>query len=127
MVPGVPPRTDLGCQAVAEDASEGHDTACKGAVTDALKRALRSFGDQFGNALYGDAAEKALLCPLKETLAHLGKAQGFTEERLRQAVKQKTGKALDALSASEVATLLQALARRSSPKTTSRPAGSPVR
>lgn len=29
-----------------------HDLARKGAVTDALKRALRSFGDQFGNGLY---------------------------------------------------------------------------
>lgn len=29
-----------------------HDLARKGAVTDALKRALRSFGDQFGNSLY---------------------------------------------------------------------------
>ena len=26
----------------------------KGAVTDGLKRALRSFGDRFGNGLYGD-------------------------------------------------------------------------
>lgn len=29
-----------------------HDLARKGAVTDALKRALRSYGDQFGNGLY---------------------------------------------------------------------------
>lgn len=31
---------------------EARDTAIKGAVTDALKRALRSFGAQFGNSLY---------------------------------------------------------------------------
>ena len=31
-----------------------YETARKGAVTDALKRALRGFGPQFGNALYGD-------------------------------------------------------------------------
>lgn len=33
---------------------EAHEQAEKGAVTDALKRALRSFGNQFGNGLYGD-------------------------------------------------------------------------
>ena len=53
-VPGAPSRTDVGFHAVAEENVEGHETAYKGAVTDALKRALRSFGDQFGNGLYGD-------------------------------------------------------------------------
>ncbi len=33
---------------------EAHEMAEKGAVTDALKRALRVFGEQFGNSLYGD-------------------------------------------------------------------------
>jgi DNA repair and recombination protein RAD52 len=31
---------------------DAHDMARKGAVTDAMKRALRLFGDQFGNSLY---------------------------------------------------------------------------
>jgi len=31
-----------------------HEMAEKGSVTDALKRALRVFGEQFGNGLYGD-------------------------------------------------------------------------
>ena len=53
-VNGAPARTDIGFHIVAEDTPEGHDTACKGAVTDGLKRALRSFGDRFGNGLYGD-------------------------------------------------------------------------
>ena len=53
-VPGAPSRTDVGFQAVNDDSAEGHETAYKGAVTDALKRALRSFGDRFGNGLYGD-------------------------------------------------------------------------
>ncbi len=55
-VPGAPPRTDIGFHAVAEDNADGHETAVKGAVTDGLKRALRSFGDRFGNGLYGDQA-----------------------------------------------------------------------
>lgn len=33
---------------------EAHEQAKKGAVTDALKRCLRVFGNQFGNGLYGD-------------------------------------------------------------------------
>ena len=53
-VPGAPSRTDVGFQAVTDGSVEGHETAFKGAVTDALKRALRSFGDRFGNGLYGD-------------------------------------------------------------------------
>ena len=51
-VPGAPSRTDVGFQPVSDDSAEGHETAHKGAVTDALKRALRSFGDRFGNGLY---------------------------------------------------------------------------
>ncbi|MDE2747060.1 MAG: hypothetical protein F4Z51_11550 [Chloroflexi bacterium] len=53
-VPGAPSRTDVGFQPVSDETVEGHETAYKGAVTDALKRALRSFGDRFGNGLYGD-------------------------------------------------------------------------
>ncbi len=53
-VPGAPPRTDVGFHAVTEETPDGHETALKGAVTDGLKRALRSFGDRFGNGLYGE-------------------------------------------------------------------------
>jgi len=34
--------------------AEAHEQAEKSAVTDAMKRALRMFGNQFGNSLYGD-------------------------------------------------------------------------
>ena len=53
-VAGALPRTDVGVHPVAEDNFDGHDTAIKGAVTDGLKRAFRSFGVQFGNGFYGD-------------------------------------------------------------------------
>ena len=43
---------DVGTGLVQGDRPTGHETAMKGAVTDALKRALRAFGDQFGNSLY---------------------------------------------------------------------------
>ncbi len=53
-VAGAPSRTDVGFQPITDESAEGHETAFKGAVTDALKRALRSFVDRFGNGLYGD-------------------------------------------------------------------------
>ena len=53
-VAGAPPRTDIGVHPVTEDNFDGHDTAMKGAVTDGMKRAFRSFGVQFGNSFYGD-------------------------------------------------------------------------
>ena len=53
-VAGALPRTDIGVHPVAEDTIDGHDTAIKGAVTDGMKRAFRSFGVQFGNGFYGD-------------------------------------------------------------------------
>ena len=53
-VAGALPRTDVGVHPVVEDNFDGHDTAIKGAVTDGLKRAFRSFGAQFGNGFYGD-------------------------------------------------------------------------
>lgn len=47
-------REDIGCCQGKGKGFEAHDMAMKGAVTDAVKRALRTFGAQFGNRLYGD-------------------------------------------------------------------------
>lgn len=44
--------TDVGSQLVTGD----HETAFKGCVIDAEKRALRHLGEQFGNSLYDRAA-----------------------------------------------------------------------
>lgn len=52
IVVGLVLKTDVGCGVPAGDKPEAHDTAIKGAVTDAMKRAFRQFGDQFGNSLY---------------------------------------------------------------------------
>ena len=48
---GAPSRMGAGSWAVASDNPAGHDTAMAGAVTVALKRALRPFGAQFGLGL----------------------------------------------------------------------------
>ena len=58
-VPGAQPRTDVGYHAVAEETADGHETAVKGAVTDGMKRALRSFGQRFGNGLAGEQSPAA--------------------------------------------------------------------
>ena len=51
-VDGAPERTDIGFTPMAYMTADGADMAIKGAATDGLKRALRTFGPQFGNALY---------------------------------------------------------------------------
>ena len=138
-VPGAPPRTDVGFQAVAEETAEGHETACKGAVTDGMKRALRSFGDRFGNGLYGDQpaasspprpqrapaqargasnpapanrGDEAYAVTLRKWLVELGAGQGFSEEQVRAAVKNRTGQDLDGLPASELKPLVEAAAEK---------------
>ena len=56
-VAGAQPRTDIGFHPVVDDTPDGHDTAMKASVTDGMKRALRSFGGQFGSGLYGDPVQ----------------------------------------------------------------------
>ncbi len=132
-VPGAPPRTDVGFHAVAEETAEGHETACKGAVTDGMKRALRSFGDRFGNGLYGDQpttnvppkperkprsangqsggaanrGDDTSVLTLRKRLVELGVAQGFDEAQVRNAVKRQTGKDLDELPAPALTPLIE--------------------
>ncbi len=111
-VPGSQPRTDVGFQAVAEETVEGHETAHKGAVTDALKRALRSYGDQFGNSLYGDGATGDLAPSLRKTLVDLGNCRGFDEAKVRSAVRERTGRDLDELPVAQLTPLVEAAARK---------------
>ncbi len=138
-VAGAQPRTDIGFHPVAEDTPDGHDTAIKAAVTDGLKRALRSFGVQFGNGLYGDpvqvgsaaqpervpartakkpeqskpaANEDPQAQMLRQRVLELGTAQGFNENQVREAVSARTGKDLDKLTAAELAPLVKAAANK---------------
>ena len=111
-VPGSQPRTDVGFQALADDTVEGHETAWKGAVTDALKRALRSYGDQFGNGLYGDGTTGDLAPSLRKTLVDLGECRGFDEEKVRSAVRERTGRDLDELPVASLTPLVEAAARK---------------
>ena len=158
-VPGAPARTDVGFQPVTDESPAGHETAFKGAVTDALKPALRSFGDRFGNGLYGDprtatrgsrdpdqgsrpqrpaasarsgderrsqpprrrrvAAQPAAAAEpndqadarnLRDQLVELSLQQGFSEEQVRAAVLNKTGRDLDELGPAELNPLIASAA-----------------
>ncbi len=138
-VAGAQPRTDIGFHPVVDDSQDGHDTAMKAAVTDGMKRALRSFGIQFGNGLYGDpvqvtgtaqpervpaqtaqkqartesaANEDSQAELLRKRLMELGTAQGFNEEQVREAVSARTGRDLDKLTAEDLAPLVKAAASK---------------
>ena len=134
IVPGAPPRTDVGFHTVVDETGEGHETAVKGAVTDGLKRALRSFGDRFGNGLYGDQPVTGSSRPervpaqakgvpgnrngethvptLRTRLVALGGQQGFDEDQVRAAVVDRMGKSLDDLTAAELAPLIEGATRK---------------
>lgn len=64
-------REDIGHGIAAGDSPEAHETAMKGAVTDAMKRAFRTFGAQFGNSLYDkdgpELAPEERECPIHQT------------------------------------------------------------
>ena len=135
-VPGAPSRTDVGLHAVNDDTAEGHETACKGAVTDALKRALRSFGDQFGNALYGDPAkadrrergssrdnhhgkeqdedpaESQLDFPVDGSHQPWELSRGSGRQQVREATRSRTGKELEELTVDELEPLVKSAARK---------------
>ena len=116
-VTGAPPRTDVGFHAVTDESADGHETALKGAVTDGMKRALRSFGARFGNDLYGEhpvaartGSADSLAPSLRSTLVRLGVMQGFGEEQVRAAVRAKTGRDLEEVTAAELAPLIEGAA-----------------
>ena len=140
-VPGAPPRTDIGFHAVTDETADGHETAIKGAVTDGMKRALRSFGSRFGNSLYGDQSQTnapanpervphkaqangkpaqaqpkgrndAQAQTLRKRLIEIAVEQGFDEDGIQAAVVNRTGKSIDDLTADELGPLVEAAANK---------------
>ena len=140
-VAGALPRTDIGVHPVTEETTDGHDTAMKGAVTDGMKRAFRSFGAQFGNSLYGDQSSTNVPAQpqrvpaqaptngkpvqtqpkgyndsqvenLRKRLMDLCVKQGFDEEQVQAAIQRQTGKGIDDLTADEIGELIEAAANK---------------
>ncbi len=114
-VRGCVPKADVGSATTADDTAEAHETAIKAAVTDAMKRALRHFGDQFANALYERpgrrrAREAGELADLRTTVLGLGAQLGMDQAKTREAVESRAGKPLDQLDTAELARVLRAMA-----------------
>ena len=89
-VNGFPPRSDLGFHPVENETLEGHDTAMKGAVSDAMKRAFRTFGPQFGNDLYAKGAREQSPSQGRQRPAQ-GPARQSPIEQFWEAVKNVGG------------------------------------
>lgn len=123
-VRGCPARSDVGCGFVAGDTPEAHEAAYKGAVTDALKRALRHFGDQFGNGLYdrrkvidvaspaAAPASDARLEEMRRKVLELSERLGVEEIEARSWVEQRYHKPLDQLGEQPLADAVRSLAEQ---------------
>ena len=110
----------------------------KGAVTDGMKRAFRSFGVQFGNGFYGDQPQASVPAKpervpaqanrpvrqaqsgrnesqverLRGRLIELAVKQGFDEDGVRAAVQRQMDKELDDLTADELGKLVESAANK---------------
>jgi DNA recombination protein Rad52 len=134
-VRGCPPKADVGCSFVPQDTPEAHEAAYKGAVTDALKRGLRHFGDQFGLRLYDRRsglndtpalsrspersegrpqpsvpAPPAKVEEMRHRVLELSARLGVDEGKALAWVEKRYGQPLDALRADQVADALHSLA-----------------
>lgn len=94
-------REDVGHgQGISRSLPEAHESAVKEAVTDALKRACRTFGPQFGNSLYGSAENGERADSTKATakqiayLRDLIKQYSVKETLIRIYAKKKLGQAV---------------------------------
>lgn len=121
-VRGCPPRSDAGCGFVAADTPEAHEAAYKGAVTDALKRALRFFGDQFGNGLYDRRAIADLRAPalapsgprkieaMRRKVLELSTRIGLDAGEALARIEKQYGEPLDALLEDQLSEAIRELA-----------------
>ena len=120
---GCLPRVDVGCSFAAGDTPDAHETAFKGAVTDAMKRALRYFGVQFGNGLYDRrgvpevAASPPAASPpprrpeeMRRRVIDLSARLGDDDAKARAWAEKRYGQPLDELSAEQLADAVRFLA-----------------
>ena len=75
-------RQDVGFgTGVARNLADAHENSAKEAVTDALKRSLRSFGKQFGNAHYDKSRSAAQNTPSNIPNAPANQNAGFGQNQ----------------------------------------------
>ena len=120
-VRGCPARSDVGCAFVAGETPEAHEAAYKGAVTDALKRALRHLGDQFGLRLYDrrnviDAGSSpvsdARLDEMRRKVLELSERLGVEEIDARSWAEERYHKPLDQLGEQPLVDAVRSLAEQ---------------
>ena len=120
-VRGCPARSDAGCGFVAGETPEAHEAAYKGAVTDALKRALRHFGDQFGLRLYerrnvidagSPPVSDARLEEMRRKVLELSERLGVEEIEARSWAEERYHKPLDQLGEQPLADAVRSLAEQ---------------
>jgi len=119
---GCASRSDAGCAFVSADTPEAHEAAYKGAVTDALKRALRYFGDQFGNRLYdrraiadprvpvSAPAKPGKLESMRRKVLELSTRIGLDAGEALARVEKRCGEPLDTLTEEQLAGAIRELA-----------------
>lgn len=123
-VTGCPPKSDVGCGFVREPTPEAHEIASKGAVTDGIKRALRQFGEQFGNNLNerrdGVPASPAKLDEMRARILVLSNRLGVDEARTRAWFQERCGQGLDDAGERELGGAIRALADELNQRTSQR-------
>jgi DNA repair and recombination protein RAD52 len=95
-VDGCTAHSDVGTAPVTEQTPEAHALACKAAVTDGLKRALRHFGAALGNELY-DLDPAAAVDELRSQVIAIAERGGSDETRTREWIEARYGCPLDRL------------------------------
>ena len=111
---GCPPHSDVGTAVVSDGTPEEHADAAKAAVTDALKRALRHFGERFGNGLSSGAAGAAPAgdpAALRRRVLEIAAGAGSDETRTESWVERRYGRPLSDLDAPQLLACLDALSR----------------
>ena len=113
---GCRPHSDVGTAVASDATAEAHTVACKAAVTDALKRALRHFGERFGNGLSATVDGSSLpaaVTPdeLRRRVLEIAARAGADETRTRAWIEQRYGRPLESLTAQPLLAAVDALSR----------------
>ncbi len=123
-VRGCTPRSDVGCSFVVEETPEAHEAAYKGAVTDAIKRALRHFGGQFGLEVRSNDRQAAIqeaapnappvspgrLEEMRRKVVQLSARLGDDEAKARSWTQERYGQPLEELNQEQLADAVRFLA-----------------
>ncbi|MDE3076200.1 MAG: hypothetical protein KGJ86_12300 [Chloroflexota bacterium] len=115
-VRGCLPKSDAGSGFALDDSPDSHDTALKTAVTDAMKRSLRHFGEAFGNGLYERRSNPVRisgareLADLRSAVLTLGTQLDLDAAATRRHVAQKVGQPFAQLAAADLAGVVRAMA-----------------